>query len=125
VLVDGWRITHHVFQGNWRDARTVPQVLADLEARFGLRRVVFVGDRGMVTSDNLAMALVQARQHGYVVGAEPPPPGRRLPVHRARDGAVGGLPGRDHGPGEGGPAEDPRPGSARRSARGPGVRRAQ
>jgi len=66
VMVDGWPITHHVFQGNWRDATTVPQVLTDLERRFGLRRVVFVGDRGMVTSDNLA--LVRARQQGYLVG---------------------------------------------------------
>ena len=66
VLVDGWPITHHVFPGNWRDATTVPQVLTDLEQRFGLRRVVFVGDRGMVTSDNLT--LLRGRQHGYVVG---------------------------------------------------------
>jgi transposase len=66
VLVDGWPITHHVFQGNWRDARTVPQVLTDLESRFGLRRIVFVGDRGMVTSDNLA--LMRAHEQGYVVG---------------------------------------------------------
>jgi len=50
VLVDGWPIAHHVFQGNWRDAKTVPEVLSDLEQRFGLKRVVFVGDRGMVTS---------------------------------------------------------------------------
>ncbi|MFI5010681.1 MAG: IS1634 family transposase, partial [Solirubrobacterales bacterium] len=66
VMVDGWPITHHVFQGNWRDAKTVAQVLTDLEQRFGLRRVVFVGDRGMVTSANVA--LVRARQQGYVVG---------------------------------------------------------
>lgn len=66
VMVDGWPITHHVFRGNMRDAKTVPQVLEDLERRFGLRRVVFVGDRGMVTSDNIA--LLRSRQQGYVVG---------------------------------------------------------
>jgi hypothetical protein len=32
--------------GNRRGAKTVPEVLHDLEARFGLKRVVFVGDRG-------------------------------------------------------------------------------
>jgi transposase len=84
VMVDGWPITHHVFQGNWRDARTVPQVLADLEARFGLRRVVFVGDRGMVTSDNLA--LVQARRQGYVVGLNRR---RRADVYRYIERATG------------------------------------
>lgn len=66
VLIDGWPITHHVFQGNWRDAKTVKQVLDDLDQRFGLRRVVFVGDRGMVTSDNLD--LLRSRGQGYVVG---------------------------------------------------------
>ena len=66
VMVDGWPITHHVFKGNTRDAKTVPQVLKDLEQRFGLRRVVFVGDRGMVTSDNLE--LLRSRKQGYVVG---------------------------------------------------------
>jgi hypothetical protein len=34
-------------EGNWRDDDTV---LRDLEQRFGLKRVVFVDDRGMVTS---------------------------------------------------------------------------
>src|ERR1700740_266225 len=62
VMVDGWPIAHHVFQGNWRDAKTVPEVLSDLEQRFGLKRVVFVGDRGMVQSDNLA--LLRAHRHG-------------------------------------------------------------
>src|SRR6201982_3566208 len=66
VMVDGWPIAHHVFQGNWRDAKTVPEVLSDLEQRFGLKRVVFVGDRGMVTSDNLDR--LRGHGHGYIVG---------------------------------------------------------
>jgi hypothetical protein len=66
VMVDGWPITHHVFRGNGRDAMTVPQVLMDLAQRFGLRRIVFVGDRGMVTSANVD--LLRARRQGYVVG---------------------------------------------------------
>lgn len=66
VMIDGWPIAHHVFEGNRRDASTVEGVLSDLHARFGLRRVVFVGDRGMVTSQNVA--LLRARDQGYVVG---------------------------------------------------------
>ncbi|MBV9062525.1 MAG: IS1634 family transposase, partial [Alphaproteobacteria bacterium] len=66
VMVDGWPIAHYVFQGNWRDAKTVPEVLSDLERRFGLKRVVLVGDRGMVTSDNLD--LLRTHGHGYIVG---------------------------------------------------------
>jgi len=66
VMIDGWPIAHHVFEGNKRDSTTVAGVLKDIEERFGLRRVVFVGDRGMVTSDNID--LLHAKQHGYLVG---------------------------------------------------------
>jgi len=68
VMVDGWPIAHHVFRGNLRDSRTVPDVLKDLKQRFGLRRVVFVGDRGMVTTDNLE--LLQTQEQGYIVGLQ-------------------------------------------------------
>jgi len=66
VMVDGWPIAHHVFAGNRRDAKTVGEVVRDLEARFGLKRVVFVGDRGMVTSQNLDD--LRGGGHGYIVG---------------------------------------------------------
>jgi transposase len=66
VLVDGWPIAHHVFEGNRRDAMTVPDVVQDLERRFGIKRMVFVGDRGMVTSANLAQ--LRDAGHGYIVG---------------------------------------------------------
>jgi transposase len=66
VMVDGWPIAHHVFEGSRRDAKTVPDVVRDLEQRFGLKRIVFVGDRGMVTSQNLDD--LRAGGHGYIVG---------------------------------------------------------
>ena len=66
VLVDGWPLAHHVFQGNQRDAGTVSKVLADLQQRFRIRRVIFVGDRGMVTRKNLD--LLRDEGQGYVVG---------------------------------------------------------
>jgi hypothetical protein len=66
VMIDGWPIAHHVFEGNRRDAATVESVLKDLEARFGLRRVIFVGDRGMVTADNIER--LRSGGQGYVVG---------------------------------------------------------
>lgn len=67
VMVDGWPIAHHVFAGNWRDSTTVPAVLKDIGERFGVRRVVFVGDRGMVTTDNVQLV---RKKHGYVVGLQ-------------------------------------------------------
>jgi transposase len=66
VMIDGWPIAHHVFEGNQRDSSTVQSVVKDIEERFGLRRVVFVGDRGMVTAKNIE--LLRSRRQGYVVG---------------------------------------------------------
>jgi len=55
VMIAGWPIAHHIWAGNTRDSTTVPEVIADLEKRFGLVRIVFVGDRGMVTKENLQL----------------------------------------------------------------------
>jgi transposase len=68
VMMDGWPIAHHVFAGNRLDQTTVGEVVADLRQRFGLQRVVFVGDRGMVTLKNMEQ-LRQAEQ-GYLVGLQ-------------------------------------------------------
>ncbi len=68
VMIDGWPIAHHLFPGNRRDAKTVESVLNDLQERFGLRRIVFVGDRGMVTSENVD--LLRAHAQGYIVGLQ-------------------------------------------------------
>lgn len=66
VMINGWPIAHHVFEGNLRDCETVDGVLKDLQERFGLERVIFVGDRGMVTIQNLAW--LRQRGQGYLVG---------------------------------------------------------
>ena len=66
VMVDGRPIAHHVFAGDRRDAMTVSDVVIDLEQRFGLKRIVFVGDRGMVTGQNLDD--LRGGGHGYIVG---------------------------------------------------------
>jgi transposase len=66
VMVAGWPIAHHVWPGNRVDHTTVQEVVRDLKTRFGFGRIVFVGDRGMVTAENLE-ALKQG-QHGFIVG---------------------------------------------------------
>ena len=66
VMVAGWPIAHHVWAGNEVDHTTVGKAIADLHQRFGFNRLVFVGDRGMVTSDNLDA--ITAGNHGYLVG---------------------------------------------------------
>lgn len=66
VMVAGWPIAHHVWEGNRVDATTVDEVVEDLMQRFSFRRIVFVGDRGMVSEENLAA--LRKRGHGYLVG---------------------------------------------------------
>jgi transposase len=66
VMIDGWPIAHHIIEGNRRDCSTVESVLKDIQERFGLRRLVFVGGRDMVTLDN--PDLLRARGQGYLAG---------------------------------------------------------
>ena len=66
VMVAGWPIAHHVWEGNEVDHQTVQRAIRDLHQRFGFNRLVFVGDRGMVTNDNLEA--ITTEKHGYLVG---------------------------------------------------------
>jgi transposase len=47
---EGCPVAVEVWEGNTADPRTVPAQVAKLRQRFGLRQVVLVGDRGMITS---------------------------------------------------------------------------
>ena len=66
VMVAGWPIAHHVWEGNRIDHSTVQEVISDLRKRFEFGRVVFVGDRGMVTDENLEF--LTNDQQGFLVG---------------------------------------------------------
>jgi transposase len=66
VMVAGWPIAHQVWEGNEVDHQTVQRAIRDLHRRFGFNRLVFVGDRGMVTDDNLEA--ITADKHGFLVG---------------------------------------------------------
>jgi transposase len=62
---NGIPLCHHVFPGNTVDKATVAEVVADLKSRFKLRRVIFVGDRGMLSDDNVDALLVE--EFGYIL----------------------------------------------------------
>jgi transposase len=68
VMVAGWPIAHHVWEGNRLDSTTVQEVVTDLMQRFAFARVVFAGDRGMVSEENLEALLRDG--HGYLVGVK-------------------------------------------------------
>jgi transposase len=53
VTGDGIPIAHQVFAGNTADISTLPGVLADLQARFGVGKIALVADRGLISEANL------------------------------------------------------------------------
>ncbi len=57
--------SRHVFSGSTADGSTLPQVMADRQARFGVRRIALVADRGLISEEHLA--LVQAGGLGHVL----------------------------------------------------------
>ena len=68
VMVAGWPIAHHVWAGNRVDHSTVQEVISDLRKRFEFGRLVFVGDRGMVTDENIES--ITKDKHGFLVGVK-------------------------------------------------------
>lgn len=68
VMVAGWPIAHHVWAGNRIDHTTVQDVISDLQKRFAFGRLIFVGDRGMVTDENIEA--ITKDEHGFLVGVK-------------------------------------------------------
>ncbi len=62
---DGIPLCHHVFPGNTVDKTTVAEVVRDLKSRFDLGRVIFVGDRGMLSDGSLRTILKE--EMGFIV----------------------------------------------------------
>ena len=63
-----------VFPGNTQDASTVLQKVQELQTEYGLKKVIFVGDRGMVTQANVkelqgveGLHLISALTHQQIV----------------------------------------------------------
>ena len=63
VTSDGIPIAHHVFSGNTADRSTLPEVMADLQARFGVGRIALVADRGLISEENLALVAANGFDH--------------------------------------------------------------
>lgn len=66
VTREGLPLGYEVFPGNRTDVTTVEEIVATMEARFGMAQRIWVMDRGMVSADILAWLQQAGRR--YLVG---------------------------------------------------------
>lgn len=71
---DGCPVGVEVFPGNTQDASTVPAKIEQIQREYGVRELIFVGDRGMVTRANAekvegtaGLNLISALTHRQIV----------------------------------------------------------
>lgn len=53
VTGDGIPITHHAFTGNASDVTTLPEIMEDLQRRFGVGHVALVVNRVLISENNI------------------------------------------------------------------------
>jgi transposase len=66
VTEDGIPLGYEVFAGNTHDSKTIPEIVAAMEAKYGRASRVWVLDRGMVSEQNLQF--LRDRCGHYIVG---------------------------------------------------------
>ena len=66
VTREGMPLGYEVFAGNRTDVTTVEEIVAAMEARYGIAQRIWVMDRGMTSEDNLAWLRETGRR--YLVG---------------------------------------------------------
>jgi len=62
ILCNGLPIGHEVFEGNRVDKKTVREILSKIRNQFRIKRCIFIGDRGLISKENLE---VLERDEGY------------------------------------------------------------
>jgi transposase len=67
VTFDGFPLGYEVFAGNTHDSRTLQTIVATMEARPGVLGRVWIADRGMASTANLAWLRQTGRR--YIMGA--------------------------------------------------------
>jgi len=67
VTFDGFPLGYEVFAGNTHDSRTLQTIVDTMEARHGMLGRVWIADRGMASTANLAWLRETGRR--YIIGA--------------------------------------------------------
>src|ERR1700730_2816797 len=66
VTEEGIPLGYDVFAGNTHDSKTIPEIVAAMEAKYGRAQRIWVLDRGMVSEKNLEF--LRSRGGQYIVG---------------------------------------------------------
>jgi transposase len=66
VTEEGLPLGYEVFAGNTHDSKTIPTIVAAMEAKYGQAQRIWVLDRGMVSEKNLEF--LRSRGGQYIVG---------------------------------------------------------
>jgi hypothetical protein len=66
---EGWPLCCELWPGNTADAKTLLPVAARLQARFGVRRICLVSDRGMISAPAIAALEAGVLDCDYILGA--------------------------------------------------------
>jgi hypothetical protein len=69
---DGCPVAVEVFEGNLADAATLPSQLTKIRERFGIERVVLVGDRGIITQARIRQDLRDKEGLGWITALRAP-----------------------------------------------------
>jgi len=69
---DGCPVAVEVFEGNTADPKTVKNQLVKVRQRFGIQRVVLVGDRGMITDARIREDLIAAEGVDWITALRAP-----------------------------------------------------
>ena len=69
---EGCPVAVEVFEGNTADPKTLNSVIAKLRAQFALKRVVLVGDRGMITSARIRDELAPCEGLDWITALRAP-----------------------------------------------------
>jgi hypothetical protein len=69
---EGCPVAVEVFEGNCADPSTLASVIAKLRERFGLNRIVLVGDRGMITTARIREELEPAKGLEWITALRAP-----------------------------------------------------
>ena len=63
---DGYPVSIEVFKGNTSDTQTVTSQLEKLDKKFGVKNVIFVGDKGMIKSSQIEELNSQTYRWNYI-----------------------------------------------------------